>query len=280
MNRSRFSLRSLSLPAASSLLCAFVLLAGSAPAGAAPATVDGVSLRGVDPRVYLKARRPVPLVLRELRALPAEVSVRILEGETAGFLAPDDAFPEALKEAEREALRALEERALVTGALAAIAEKDDRRAPALIARFLSHEDPLVRAEAAERLGQTSAPNVIERLVQVAWSDGDETVRGAACAGLGHQRSAAALEALTPFVLDDPAAAPGAAAGSQGFAKDGVRQVAAIRALATLGSAWAWEARGDIAQGARLRGAARALLERLRPQGEAAIAADEVLARLR
>jgi hypothetical protein len=70
------------------------------------------------------------------------------------------------------------------------------------------------------------------------------VRGAACVGLGKVRTSAALVALTPFVLDEV---------------DAPRQRAALRALAVLGSKWAWQARGDLAGGDAIRHDALALL---------------------
>jgi hypothetical protein len=63
-------------------------------------------------------------------------------------------------------------------------------------------------------------------------------------GLGSQRSEASLRALEPFVVDG---------------KDPVRQLAAVNALASLGSKWAWKAKGDEEQGARVRKASLALL---------------------
>lgn len=267
------SMTSLTLRPLSALALVGVLVAALASPvraadedAAAPAVV-----KGVDPRVYLKARRPAPHALRELKAAPLEVSLRILGQGPRTFLVDDRAYPRDLKEPERLRLRALEEQALLTGALAAVAEKNPPEAATLIAPFLKHADPRVRAEAAERLGQTHG-DVVELLVEVARADVDATVRGAACAGLGRHRSAAALAALAPFVVED----------DKDDDRDSVRRVAALRALGVLGSSWAWRARGDVATGERLRAEARALLARVEGDVDADVmrAVDEVRPLLR
>lgn len=267
------SMTSLTLRPLSALVLVPVLLAAVTTALPSPAraadedTAAPASVKGVDPRVYLKARRPAPHAVRELKAAPLEVSLRILRQGPGAFLVDERAYPRHLKEVERLRLRTLEEQALLTGALAAVAEKNPPEATTLIAPFLKHADPRVRAEAAERLGQTRG-DVVELLVEVARADVDVTVRGAACAGLGRHRSAAALSALAPFVVEDDKD------------DDSLRRVAAVRALGVLGSSWAWQARGDVATGERLRAEARALLARVQGDADVLRAVDEVRPLLR
>lgn len=228
-----------------SFMAALVLTLASASL-ATPAAI-----RGVDPRVYLKARKPVPAAIADLKAAPVELSRRIISDGPDGFLVGDDAYPAALAAEPRSALRALERRALVIGALHALALRKPVDAHDLIASQLAARDPLVRADAADQLGQLgqldNVDSIVTLLARVAREDQDVRVREAACVGLAKARSQASLLALASFVLDD---------------SDELRQRAAIRALAVLGSRWAWQARGDVAGGAAIRQEARALLAKV------------------
>lgn len=99
-------------------------------------------------------------------------------------------------------------------------------------------------------------------------DPDARVRESAMVGFAKVRSDAAFAALAPFVLDT---------------RDEARQLAAVRALPVLASKWAWQARGDLATGQRLRTKARALVatvERSASTSAVVRALDDVEARLR
>lgn len=203
---------------------------------------------GVDPRVYLKARKPVPSAIADLKLAPLDVSLRILKDGPEGFLVEDSAYPPALDHKAREELRVLERRALLVGALHAVADQKPTGVASLIAGQLAARDPLVRAEAADQLGELGdIDTVVTVLARVAREDADVRVREAACVGLAKARSLNALSALAPFVLDS---------------SDEARQRAAIRALPVLGSKWAWQARGDVAGGRAVRTEARALLAKV------------------
>lgn len=224
--------------------------AGVAPSSA-PSSAAIPRIPGVDPRVYLRARKPQPTATRDLAALPLEVSLTILREGPAAFLAELSAYPPSLTPPEVAALRAREARALTLGALAAVAAAGDALGPELalaaLAPHLASSEVEVRAEAALRLGQTRAPAAVGRLEALAHGDGDPDVRAAACAGLGQHRSAEALAALEPLVLDGT---------------DAERQATAVRALGALGSRWAWQARGTSPEGERLRARAQALVSRI------------------
>lgn len=231
-----------------------------------------VSIAGVDPRVYLRARKAEPSAVRELRELPAEVAIRILTEGPDAFLADAAHYPAHLTVDEVARLRLLEIRALTRGAMAALVAHAGRSQPALVVAhlrpFLMHPDPTLRAEAAERLGQ-SGGDVVAMLAGLAWSDPEPQVRAAACAGLGQHRSAEAFAALEPLVLGG---------------NDPNRQVAAVRALGVLSSRWAWQARGASDEGDRLRARARMVMARLeeatRPPAELAEAIRDIAMRLR
>jgi HEAT repeat protein len=206
---------------------------------------------GVDPRVYLKARKPVPHAIAELKKAPIDASLHILTDGPESFLADASAYPAHIDATARATLRVLERRALLIGAIHAVANKKPATAVRLLSSQLVARDALVRAEAADELGELTllegGASVVPALADTAMSDANARVREAACVGLAKVRTSAALVALTPFVLDE---------------SDAPRQRAAIRALAVLGSKWAWQARGDVAGGAAIRQEALALLARV------------------
>ncbi len=216
----------------------------------AAASAAAEPLAGVDPRVYLRARKPVPEVVRELKHAKVDTAIRILTGDVSGLLAGDDAYPQAMKVDERQQLRFLERRALVIGAIHSIAFHKPPGALSLIQGQLTSPDSTIRAEAADQLGELGEP-AIDSLSQAANHDSDIRVREAACVGLGRVHSDHAIIALTPFVLDS---------------KDFDRQRAALRALANIGSPWAWAAKRDENGGARVRSKALALLTHVERKG--------------
>jgi hypothetical protein len=219
-------------------------LALALAAGAAHADVDvdaaNVKLTGVDPAHYLQKRNLRPDVTAELKALPHTVALAVL------------AHPErfVVDASQSKAQRAVELRALKTGALTALAQSsaDDTVVLAALQRGVADDDVAVAAVAAERIGDRGAVAVLKAIVV---DDVRVDVRAAAVAGLGRARdnADAALAVLVDVVSGDVVS---------GDAVDVVR-AAGVRALAHLGSRWAWEARGDVAGGERVRAAARGAL---------------------
>lgn len=179
--------------------------------------VGAVAIKGVDPRIYLRAMRPEPHALLELKRSPVDVSVAILEGHAARYLADMRAYPRDLKPGEIELLREDETRALVEGALAAVAAKRHPRAKLLIEAWLEDSDARVRAAAAERYGE--AGGELKALVALA-HDADPRVRVGACMGLGKLRTEAGVEALAQLARDG---------------RDVERQIAAVRAIGLAGA---------------------------------------------
>jgi HEAT repeat protein len=201
-------------------------------------------IAGVDPRVYLKEREPVPHALAELEAAPVELSQQILMDGPDSLLVNAIYYPEGMDRKQREALRALERRALVIGALHVVTKKKPIGAVALVLKHLGARDALVRADAAEQLAAFgSVDAVLSTLSRAAREDVDVRVRESACLGLGKVRSSASLAALTPFVVDET---------------DAPRQRAALRALTLLAA----KARGDGADSAALRRDAQTLLAKV------------------
>ncbi len=212
-----------------SLLAAAVMtlsLVGTSAASAAPAQparpaqpAQPARLKGVDPAFYLQKRNHQPDVMQELTALNADVAVSVLAN-------PERFVVEA---GQSKAARDVELRALRQGALASLAERGDPRAAAVLQTFVDDADVLVAAVALERLGQTQQPAVVAVLAAVLADDGTTLPRrAAAAAGLGRHRSAAALDVLVP-ALDD---------------KDDQVRISAMRALGSLSSRWAWQARAS------------------------------------
>ncbi|OGQ10529.1 MAG: hypothetical protein A2138_02515 [Deltaproteobacteria bacterium RBG_16_71_12] len=243
-------------------ILALMLLGVQSAALADDGAVAPVAIQGVDPRIYLRALRPEPRALLELKRLPVDVSVAILEGHAGRYLAEPRAYPRELAPVEIELLREDETRALVEGALAAVAAKRHPRAAALIERWLDHDDARVRAAAAERFGEAGgALKVLRELAD----DVDPRVRAGACLGIGKLRSEAAVDALAELVRD---------------ARDAERQVVALRAIGLAATPPPGGAADPAAQQA-VASKARLALVVIEPESPAVRAAlDEVVARLR
>ena len=215
----------------------------AAAAQAAPPAL--IKLKGIDPAVYMLKRNHKPDVSAELRLLPADVAVAVLNN-AAAFVVDDTAYPAGLTGHVIATLRAAELRALVQGALTSLAQRQDPRAFDALLKHVGHADANVAAVAAERLGELKDLRIVATLSTLVHNDMlRDPVRAGACAGLGRQRNEAALEALLP------ALAP---------ANKSDLRVAALRALGSLSSRWAFEARGDPATGDLLRARALSAIE--------------------
>ncbi|MCC7074331.1 MAG: HEAT repeat domain-containing protein [Deltaproteobacteria bacterium] len=247
------------------LVIGLVLLGVASSARADAGAVSAVSIQGVDPRIYLRALRPEPRALLELKRQPVDVSVAILEGHAERYLAEPSAYPRQLAPVEIELLREDETRALLEGALAAVAAKRHPRAAALIERWLDHDDARVRAAAAERFGEAGGSLAVVRELS---DDPDPRVRVGACLGMGKLRSEAAVDALVQLVKDE---------------RDAERQVAALRAIGLATTAPpAGTSDPALQQAAHqaVASKARLALVVLEPKSAAVRAAlDDVLARL-
>lgn len=200
-----------------SLLCSAVTGA-ALPAAADEGSITPVSIAGIDPRIYLRSQKREPRAALELRRLPVDHAVAILEGNAERYLFDRKAYPLRLAPVELELLREEETRALVEGALAAVAARKHPRARALIEDWLLDDDIRVRAEAVERYGEVGGDTAV--LAELA-TDPDPRVRTAACVGLGKLRSDAGIDALLKLARD----------GS-----DAERQAAAVRGLGVAASA--------------------------------------------
>jgi HEAT repeat protein len=225
-------------------------------------SVTPVAIAGIDPRIYLRAMRPEPHALLELKRLPVDVSVAILEGHAARYLTDVRAYPKDLAQVEIELLREDETRALVEGALAAVASKHHPRATPLIEAWLADNDARVRAAAAERYGEVGGE--LKALLTLA-DDVDPRVRAGACLGMGKLRTEAAVDALAQLARDD---------------KDVGRQIAAVRGIGLAGTA---PANGTFDEGVAQAVASKArlalvVLEPTEPAVQAAV--DEAVARFK
>lgn len=245
-------------------LLAVVVLVGATGTAAVTDVVDVAPLRlqGLDPAQYLQRRHRTPELSGELRALPTETLLAILKDDVAIAWAEDDAYG-VMKPAERVTWRAKERRALKQGALAVLVKRDgDVNVDAFVA-VLDDVDVKVGAAAAERLG--AKPGRETLLAAIA---GDATrsleVRAGACAGLGAQRSARAVDALVAVVA---------------FSADDALKLSALTALEQATSRWAFEARGDVATGAALRARAVLALQAVSLDGAVAARRDLVMKRL-
>lgn len=200
-------------------------------------------IESVDPRVYVQTRSQQPNAVREL-STKLDVAVVILrDGVSDTMLAPRDAYPPRANDADVDAMRASERRALFVGAIHAVASKKPEGALQLLANQTGSRDVVVRAEAVEKLGELGE-GALDVIVRVARDDASADVREAAMGGIGKVRTAKALDALAPFVRD---------------ASDARRQSAAIRAAGAMTSKWAWQARGDMRGHAAMRAAVTTLL---------------------
>jgi hypothetical protein len=232
-------------------------------------------LPGLLPGAYLKKRNHDPDITADLQALPAarrvDVALALLAAPASALpLAPAADYPAGLSEKARSRLRQLEVRAARTGALVVLGGAEDARARAALVKAIDDADDHVAAVAAERLGSQRDDAVVDVLARVAADDHRTVdVRAGACAGLGRHREDSAERALAALLstASDKAAPPPVA-------------VAALHAVANLGSSWAWQASGDVARGAALRAQARVALSALSVDGDVAAARDSVLLRLR
>lgn len=247
-----------------SLLLAVVLTVGvAAGAHAAPGIVGGVKLKGVDPAVYMQKRNHKPDVVSELRKLPADVAIAVLADPRA-FLADEAGYPAGLKPEAIAALRDTEVRALLQGALSSLALRKDDQAFEVLQRHTQHADIAVAAVAAERLGLLDDHRVVGALAAIAADDARITVAAAAAAGLGNHRSENSLDALVQLLSSSSPEV----------------RVAAVRAIGSLTSRWAWEARADTATGNQLRARALPAVQAVKGNADVVAARDEILRLMR
>jgi hypothetical protein len=236
------------------------VVAGANDARAAPAKV---TLAGLDPAAYLQRRNRTPELSRELSRLPHETLLAIARGDDVVVWPRDDAYGD-MQASARAAARATERRALLQGVLAVMARQDDERFATAMIALLDDADPAVAGSAAERLG--ALPHQEPLLTAIALDDERRLqVRTGACAGLGAQRSDAAVSALIAVV------------GGKG---DDALKISALTAIEFATSRWAFEARGDQATGERLRGRAATALSQLVLSEQVGRRRDAVLKRLR
>lgn len=247
-----------------SLLLAVLVTAAAAQAG--PGPIGTVKLKGIDPSVYLQKRNHKPDVSGELRRLPADVALAVLDDATAFLVVDDAAYPAGIKGEERARLRSIEIRALLQGALTSLAQREDPRAFGLLQQHLIHDDVAVAALAAERLGEIEDARVVDTLAALIKDKSVRLdVRAGACAGLGHHRSEAALEVLLPALSSSNPPAV---------------RIAAMRGLASLSSRWAWEAKSDSARGDQLRARVVPAIEAVAGGADVVAVRNETLKMLR
>jgi hypothetical protein len=242
------------------------LLVVAAGAQAAPGPYAHLKLKGIDPSVYLLKRNHKPDVSGELRRLPVDVSLAVLQDPGAFLVVEDGRYPVGLKPEERARLRSIEKRALVQGALTSLADRSDPRAFAVLQKHLGHDDVAVAALAAERMGEIDDAGVVDVLAGLLKDPSTRLdVRAGAAAGLGRHRSETSLEALLPALSSSN--------------KPELR-IAVIRALGSLSSRWAWEAKSDAARGTALRARVVPALEGVAGGADVVAARDEVLKMLK
>jgi hypothetical protein len=169
-------------------------------------------VQGVKAEVYGKRQNPRPESSRELRALGKDALLPMLEAL---------AF-----EASQTGLASKEREALKLGMISAVGHlKDSRSVPVLAAiledQSMSNDDAFAAASALGMVCDAAAAKVLDAQAQ-----SGSKVRTAALAGLGECRKLESSKTL--------------AAALRGATDDTTRN-AAIRALGTLGSSWAWAA---------------------------------------
>jgi hypothetical protein len=188
--------------------------------------------------------------------------LQVLKDEIDVAWAADDAYG-SMKPGERALWRQKERRALKQAALAVLAKRDDAALAEAFVAVLDDVDVKVAAAAAERLGARSGREAM--LAAVARDAARPLeVRAGACAGLGAQRSDAAVQALIAIVAN---AAPTEL------------KLSALTALEQATSRWAFEARGDVSTGAALRTRAITALLPLDLEETVAARRDVVVKRL-
>lgn len=193
-----------------------VVLAGAAVARLRdPALASSLgAVRGLDPAVYLERRRPAPEATRELLRR-GEALVPILQElallgarEREATRRPRDAYPAGLTDAQLAELERAEDRALLHGALHAIA-----RAPHPTGRFLLESiarDPArelaTRQVAVRALGIRGGDGALALLTELARDPSAAApLREVACEALGARRTPAAVAALAALLgTGDPA----------------------------------------------------------------------------
>lgn len=244
------------------LIAALLIVSSAAVAADVVKDPAPVRLEGLDPANYMQRRNRTPELSVELRALPVDTLLRLLRDDGAVAWPADETYP-ALKPAEREAWRAKERRAVKHGVLAILARSDDARVEAALVKATDDVDLKVAASAAERLGLRPGR---EALLAGIATDARRAldVRAGACAGLGAQRSVAAVDALVAVLAS----------------ADLELQRSALIALENAGSRWAFEASGDVAAGAALRAHAVFALDALKLDGEAGALTARTASRLK
>lgn len=174
------------------------------------------ALRGLNPRVYLRRRRPEPQVGREIRerfadAAPLLAEVYLKTRDRYPF-APPQHYPETLAAERLKELRSLEKKRLAEGLLVGIAASKHPASTPLLREILrSRERPAERrALAAVLLGRrdhtaSGAARTASMLARLARQPGvPDTVRMAAVRSLGMLQRPEALDVLLAL-LQDPGA---------------------------------------------------------------------------
>ena len=225
-------------------------------------------LKSLDPQQYMQRRNQVPDTSAELSTLPVEVSFAILAGAPIPH-AEALAYPAGFKPEKVAALQARETAAAVMGALVVVVragQNGDVRAHnaivATIARADANHDDIVASVAAERLGELKTDAAVNALaILAADTSRSLDLRAGALAGLARVRTEKALKVVLAVAVDDASKGP-------------VRQ-SALKAVEHLTSRWAFQAKGDVAEGDRLRAMAATQLAALNDD-----AATKTVARLR
>ncbi|HZS38153.1 MAG TPA: HEAT repeat domain-containing protein [Polyangia bacterium] len=198
------------------------------------------AIGGVRPEVYMRTRARRPEATRDLRRLGPSGLWPMLEVAALRGFPPQ----RALSDGERLAL----ERGLVE----VLGELGDARAiPVLRAALVGGaNDRAVEEGAAVALGKLCGERELRLLIDL--SRAGDARRASAIAGLGQCRQIAAAERLA------------AIAGE----RDAGAAEAAVRALGTIGSSWAWAtgSAGDAATGERIRAIAAQAMVRAGASG--------------
>jgi hypothetical protein len=184
-----------------------------------PKAFDAVAnVRGVRPEVYSKFQNPAPNALPELRALGAAGLLPMLHA--LAFTAPD------------LTLSSRERTALTVGMLEAVGLlRDPRSGPVLAASFESGvKEPAVLRASAVALGRVCGDAELATLTR--HTGAADALKLHAIEGLGECRRLESANHLSTQLA---------------AASDDATAEAIARALATLGSSWAWKAMGPAAE---------------------------------
>lgn len=213
----------------------FVVVSLTLCVPAMAAHVSRVRLDGLDPTTYVQRRNRTPELSGELARLPQETLLAIARGDDLIDWPAEKAYG-GMSMAARAAARSMERRAVLQGVVVVLAGNPDPLVTAAMVKLLDDVDPAVAGAAAWRLG--SRPQQEPLLLAIAADDARRfEVRAGACAGLGAQRSEAAVDALVAVVA------------SKG---DDALKSSALVALENATSRWAFEARGESDVGEALR----------------------------